>query len=122
MKKQLICIVCPNGCEITAEMQDGNLFTEGAQCKRGREYVEQEMTNPVRTLSTSVSIEDGEFPLVSVRLNGPIPKSQIFDFMRQIKTVCLKAPVHIGQIVLSDVCGSGNDAIVTKNIARNTGK
>ena len=119
MKRELTCIVCPNGCELIVEIQDGKLLSvQGATCKRGHEYAERELTNPMRTVSTSVLVEGGEFPLVSVRLNKPIPKSLIFEFMDLIKKVRLEAPVHIGQIVVPNVCGCDSNAIVTKNIKR----
>jgi CxxC motif-containing protein len=116
MKKELICIVCPNGCEIKVEFENGELNIQGEQCKRGREYAECEMTNPMRTLSTSVLVENGEFPLVSVRLTKPVPKSRIFDIMNQIREVRLQAPVHIGFVVLDNVCGCDSNVIVTKNV------
>ena len=116
MKKDLICIVCPNGCEMTVEKLDGKLDVQGALCKRGIRYAEQEITNPMRTISTSVLVEDGEFPLASVRLTKPVPKSYIFDIMDQIESVRLSAPAHIGQVVLKNVCGCDSDVIVTKNV------
>jgi len=119
MKRELTCIVCPNGCELIVETQDGGpLIVQGATCKRGYEYAERELLNPMRTLSTSVMVEEGESSLVSVRLNKPIPKSRIFEFMDLIKEVRLQAPVHIGQVVIPKVLGCDSDVIVTKNIRR----
>jgi len=63
MKKELICIVCPNSCELAAEFKDGKIEVTGALCKRGYQYAEQEMTNPMRTIATSVLVENGELPL-----------------------------------------------------------
>ena len=118
MKRDMICIVCPNGCEMTVEVQDGKVDVQGALCKRGRQYAEQEMINPMRTISTSILVKDGEFPLASVRLSKPVPKSLIFDIMKQVEGVRIEAPVHIGQVVLQHVCGSDSDVIVTKNVER----
>lgn len=116
MKKDLVCIVCPNGCEMSIETQGDEIKITGAQCKRGNEYVMREMTNPMRTIATSVLVENGEVPLVSVRVTKEIPKAQIFDVMDAIKAVRLKAPVSIGQTVISKVCGCNSDVIVTKNV------
>ena len=78
MKKELICIVCPNGCELQIEQIGEQLSVEGAMCNRGREYAESEIKNPMRTIASSVLVENGEFPLCSVRLTSSIPKARIF--------------------------------------------
>ena len=76
---------------------------EGATCKKGKEYVNQELTNPQRNIATSVKVIDGDLDIVSVRLNKNIPKSSIFDVMKEIKTLEVKAPVKIGDIIKSNI-------------------
>ena len=45
MKKQFTCIVCPNGCEIEAEVENGQVISvTGHTCPRGEQYVRQELT------------------------------------------------------------------------------
>lgn len=47
MKKQFTCIVCPNGCEIEAEVENGQVISvTGHTCPRGEQYVRQELTAP----------------------------------------------------------------------------
>lgn len=118
MLKKFVCIICPNGCEITAELEQGTILSmNGSGCPRGEEYVRQELTHPVRSISSSVRLEGGVLPLASVRLSKPVPKDRIFDVMHEIKEVCLKAPVSIGQVAISNVLNLNSDVIVTKNIA-----
>jgi CxxC motif-containing protein len=117
MVKEYTCIICPNGCELTVELEDGKILTlQGAACKRGREYVRQELTEPRRTITTSILLEGGVAPLVSVRLSKPIPKEHIFAVMAAIKAVRLQAPVHIGQVAIANVLGLGSDVIVTNHV------
>lgn len=117
MVKEYTCIICPNGCDIMAEIKDKKILSlEGAACNRGREYVEQELTNPHRNIASSILLEDGMLPIVSVRLSSPIPKDKIFDVMDVIKKVRLKAPVFVGQVAIENVLGLGSDVIVTKNV------
>jgi len=117
MKKEYTCIICPNGCEIEAEVDGITVITlEGARCNRGKEYVEQELVDPQRNIATVVAVANGDMPLVSVRLTGCIPKVRIFDVVDQIKQVELAAPVAIGQVVVKDVLGLGCDVIATKNV------
>ncbi|MHC1772893.1 MAG: DUF1667 domain-containing protein [Flexilinea sp.] len=118
MVKKFTCIICPNGCEITVDFQNSEIESiTGASCKRGREYVHQELTDPKRNIASSILVEDGEFPLASVRLTKPIPKDKIFDVMEIIKRQRVKAPVSIGQIVVTNVSGLDSDVIITKNVA-----
>lgn len=117
MAREFTCIICPNGCQIIAEIENGKpVSIEGALCPRGKAYVEQELTDPRRNIATSVLVEGGELPLASVRLTSPIPKARIFDVMDEIKKVKIKAPAVQGQTVIANVLGLGADVIVTKNV------
>lgn len=117
MIKKYVCIVCPNGCEISAKIEEEEIIAiEGANCKRGVEYVKSELTNPMRNISTSVLLKGGELPLAPVRLDKPIPKDKIFEALQEIHGIVLHAPVHIGDVALENVCGCGCNAIVIKEI------
>lgn len=119
MTRTFTCIICPNGCEITAEYEGAEVTSvAGATCPKGADYVRQELTDPRRNIATSVPVDGGELPLVSVRLDRPIPKKDIFPVMEAINRVRLRAPTAIGQVALADVCGLGANVIVTKNVAR----
>jgi CxxC motif-containing protein len=111
------CVICPNGCEITAVLKDGIISSiQNATCKRGEEYVRCELTNPMRSIASLAAVENGDLPLVSVRTNRPIPKSGISAVMGEIRKIRLKAPVSIGTVVIKNICGFDSDVIITKNI------
>ena len=79
-------------------------------------YVEQELTDPRRTIATSVPVKGGELPLASVRLTAPIPKGEIFAAMEAMKRCVLTAPVEAGTVVISHLLGYEADVIVTKSV------
>ena len=111
------CILCPNGCEITVEHDNGAITAcTGNQCDNGRKYVEQELLDPRRTISSSVLVSGGDRPLVSVRLTAPIPRDLIFPAMEQIKTICLTAPVEPGTVLLENLFGTGSNLITTSGV------
>lgn len=120
MKREYTCIICPNGCEITVDINEAGeiMSVEGQTCKRGEEYVRQELTHPVRTIATSVLVKGGELPLASVRLDAPIPKERIFDAMEEIRKITLEAPVASGTVVLEHILGTDANVIVTKNVKK----
>ena len=77
MLREMTCIVCPNGCDLEIQVEDGKVLSvKGALCRRGEAYAEQEITDPRRNIATSVLVDGGELPLASVRLTAPIPKAR----------------------------------------------
>ena len=128
MLREYTCIICPNGCDIRAqieEREDGSrriCSVEGAACPKGRAYVEQELTDPQRNIATSVLVKGGILPLASVRLTAPIPKGRIFDAMAEIRKCPLTAPVESGTVVIHNLLGYDTDVIVTKDIPENAEK
>lgn len=111
--KEFTCIVCPRGCRLTI---DDNMNVTGNTCPRGKEYAISEVTNPVRTITSSVRVINREDLLVSVKTNGAIPKGKIFQVMEEINKVGVKAPCRIGQVVIPNVLNLGVDIVITKNI------
>ena len=83
MVRELTCIICPQGCSIKVETDENNNIkkVEGNTCKRGYDYAVSEVTNPVRTLTSTIKLEDGR--MVSVKTNKPIPKELIFKCMEE---------------------------------------
>ena len=52
--------------------------------------------------------------MVSVKTASPVPKENIFKIMEIIKKTSVKAPVKIGDIILTNIYGT--DIIATKDI------
>ena len=114
MKKSLICVSCPLGCPIEVEIENGEVVAvTGNTCKRGDAYARAEITNPVRSLTTSVKVENGLHPVVPVKSSGPVPKDKMFDCMKEINSVTVKAPVKIGDVVIENILGLGGDIVAT---------
>ena len=119
MTKTYTCILCPNGCEISVE-HEGKQFESctGNLCPNGEKYVKQELTDPRRTIASSVLLEGGELPLVSVRLTAPIPRERIFDVMERIRAMRVTAPVEAGDVIEENILGLGSDLIATKTVGK----
>lgn len=114
---ELICIGCPMGCNLEVEMEENEVTkVTGNLCPRGKTYAEKECTNPTRIVTSSVLVEGGEFAVVSVKTESDIPKDKIFECVKALKGITLKAPVNIGDIVLENFEGTGVNIIATKKI------
>ena len=118
-KRELICIGCPMGCQMTVEMDKGEVISvAGNTCMRGDIYARKEVTNPTRIVTSTVAVTGGVRPLVSVKTREAIPKGRIFDCMTEINRARAAAPVAIGDVVISNVCGTGVDVVATSAVRR----
>ncbi len=112
---ELICIVCPKGCHLHVDEENGFAVT-GNSCARGSEYGQTEMKNPTRVLTSVVRMSGGSAHCCPVKTNGGIPKKDIFAAMDLLKDVILTAPVAIGDRIVPDICGTGIAWVATKDI------
>lgn len=115
--REMICINCPMGCHLVVDDSDhGNIKVSGNTCPRGITYAVNEVTAPKRMVTGSVHVDGGVIPMVSVKTREAIPKQLIFDSLELLKKVHMPAPVHIGDVVVKDICGCGVDFIATKDV------
>lgn len=114
--RELTCIGCPLGCALKVEIRGEEILVSGNNCKRGEKYARNEVLCPKRTITTTVAVSGGTIPRLSVRTAQDVPKDSIFACMDEIRKIRLKAPVHIGDVVLENCAGTGVDVIATKNI------
>jgi CxxC motif-containing protein len=99
------------------ELKDGKIERiEGNRCPRGEAYAREEITDPKRVLATSVKVLGGDYPLVSVRTDRPIPKRLIPTIMEIVRGLCIKAPVEIGQVLVANLAETGANLIVTRRV------
>lgn len=117
-KRKMICISCPLGCEIEAEISGDDVTVSGNRCPRGKEYALNEIKDPRRVVTSNVKVIDGVFPLASVKTTGAIPKDKIFTLIDKLKEVELKAPIKIGQVVFENLFETGFDVIVTRPVEK----
>ena len=115
--RELICINCPLGCALTVTLENGEVTrVTGNTCPRGEAYARKECTNPTRIVTTTVRVEGGRLPVVSVKTASDIPKGKIADCVRALKDVKVKAPAHIGDVILENAAGTGVNIIATKDV------
>ncbi|WP_455190437.1 DUF1667 domain-containing protein [Eubacterium ramulus] len=117
-RKELICIGCPLGCNLTVEMDGGQVVSvNGNTCKRGDDYARKELTDPRRIVTSTVPVTGGNLPVVSVKTASDIPKGKIRECLCALKGVTLTAPVQIGDVIVENVADTGVDVVATKSIS-----
>lgn len=118
-KREIICIGCPIGCPLEVELENSVVTkVSGNTCKRGESYAKKECTNPTRIVTSSVTVEGGVEAVVAVKTASDIPKGKIFDCIKELKNVVVKAPVHIGDVIIEDIFGIGVNIVATKEVAK----
>ena len=110
----IICIVCPKGCRLTVD--EKTLAVTGNGCPRGAEYGKNELTHPVRVVTSTVRVEGAAIARCPVKTAGSVPKEKKAGGMRALDGVRLTAPVKRGDIAVADVCGTGVDVMVTRDL------
>ncbi|MBR1393762.1 MAG: DUF1667 domain-containing protein [Ruminococcus sp.] len=114
MTRELTCIGCPMGCPITVELEGGEIKSiTGYTCNIGKNYAMSEVTAPTRTVTTTALNVHAQ--PISCKTAGAIPKEKIFDVVAAIKDTTVPSPIYIGDVILSDVCGTGVDVVATMN-------
>lgn len=114
MNKEFTCIVCPIGCNLNVMKDDGdNISVSGNKCPRGKEYAINEITNPVRVITTTVRCADGS--ILPVKTNRPIPKDKIKECMKIINNCNPLLPICVGDVIIEDVFGA--DVVAVSDIS-----
>ena len=85
MKKSLICISCPLGCNLDVEYETNKIVrVDGATCKRGQQYAEKEIFAPERIVTSTVKILGASIDFLPVKTDVTVSKNNMFDVMQEI--------------------------------------
>ena len=114
-ERELTCIVCPRGCDLLCELDDNGVLinVSGNLCPRGKKYADDECTNPVRVVTSTVRCEDGE--VVSCKTSKSIPKSLVLEAMKVINSTKAPSHVKIGDVIIKNILNTGADVVATAN-------
>lgn len=113
--KELICIVCPKGCRLRVDEQNG-WAVSGNGCGRGAEYGRAELQNPTRVVTSTAAITGAAHPRCPVKTDRPIPKGKMLEAVRALDGLELAAPVKPGQVVMQNVCGTGANFVACREM------
>jgi CxxC motif-containing protein len=114
-QKNMICITCPKGCTLEVTQDGKTLVKVSGGCKRGHEYVEREMTDPRRMIASTVRISNALHPLMPVYTSAPFPKPRIPELLSELRSIEVKAPVRVGQVLVKNVLDTGIDILASRS-------
>lgn len=117
------CTTCPSECLLTVKVErdaDGPVVevrsVTGNSCPRGDAFSHQELTCPMRVLTTTVAVSGGDEALLPVRTAEAIPLALHAQAMDLIRGLVVDAPIRMGDIVLEDLLGTNIDLIASMDI------
>lgn len=120
---QFNCTTCPSECLLTVEVErdvNGSVAAihsvTGNRCPRGDKFAHQELTCPMRVLTTTVAVSGGDEALLPVRTAEAIPLALHTQAMGLIRTLVVEAPIRMGDVVLKDLLNTGIDLIASMDI------
>ncbi len=108
----ITCTVCPIGCKMVIE----NDIVSGNTCKRGEVYARNELTNPVRVITTTVGVINGVNKRVPIKTSDAVNKYANYDIMDIVKNLTVEAPIKCGDVVYKNILDTGADLIATRDI------
>ncbi len=118
MEETMTCIVCPRGCEL--RIVNANDLTKieiyNHLCKRGVDFAIGEKTNPMRTITATVKINNTSQRRLPVRTDGEIPKSKYMEIMEIINNLEVEGPIKREDIIIENILGTGKNIISTKSV------
>lgn len=100
------------------EQKGDEVIVSGNECKRGEAYATTELTCPTRTLTSSIFIDDGDCPLLSVKTKEAIPKEKLLEALELLRNVRAKAPVNIGDVIIPNIVDTNVDLVATRRVLK----
>lgn len=113
-----VCIVCPRGCNLNYKDDDDKLIVTNNGCKRGPEYLSQELVAPKRMLTTTVKVIGGEIPVVPVHATEYVDKEDVEEFVKFLKTIEVKAPIECNAQILGCINGKEVKVLASRGIKK----
>jgi CxxC motif-containing protein len=112
----ITCISCPLGCQIEVTKKGTEWEVEGNQCKNGKKYAVQEVTNPMRSITSTVKTTFSDFPRVSVKTDGDVPLKDIFEYMKEINDITVDTRLKPGDMVKTGLLDSEVNLVATSDM------
>ena len=120
---QFNCSTCPSECLLTVELEhtaDGHVAevrsVTGNSCPRGDKFAHQELTCPMRVLTTTVAVSGGDEALLPIRTAEAIPLALHAQAMAIIRGLVVNAPIHMGDVVLENLLDTNINLVASMDI------
>lgn len=116
-KKELTCIACPSGCQLTYEITDDNEYLiTGNDCTKGPIYLRQEVTEPKRMVASTVKIKSEITEVIPVYTDVALKKEYVHLLIEKLNEVEIKAPIKYQDIIIENIFQTGVNICASKTV------
>lgn len=122
---QFNCTTCPSECLLTVEAErdaDGAVVevhsVTGNSCPRGDTFAHQELTCPMRVLTTTVAVSGGDEALLPVRTTEAIPLALHAQAMDLIRGLVVEAPIRMGDVILPNLLDTNINLVASMDVTQ----
>ena len=122
---QFNCTTCPSECLLTVEVErdaNGNVAevrsVAGNNCPRGDKFAHQELTCPMRVLTTTVAVSGGDETLLPVRTAEAIPLELHAQAMDLIRGLVVEAPIRMGDVILPNLLNTNINLVASMDVTK----
>jgi CxxC motif-containing protein len=112
----MVCFICPKSCLLSVREVNGEIRVGNNRCRRGAEFAVKELRDPERTLTSTMRVNNGALPLVSIRGERPVKKTELKDLVKYLDGLTVDAPVSSGQVLFSAIGKNGVNIIATRSV------
>jgi CxxC motif-containing protein/NADPH-dependent 2,4-dienoyl-CoA reductase/sulfur reductase-like enzyme len=116
--KNMVCFICPVSCRLSIQEIDGKIRVKDNRCRRGAEFAVKELGDPERTLTSTIRVNNGVLPLVSIRSETPVKKAELKGLVKRFDGITVDAPVLSGTVLFSAIGENGVNIIATRSVER----
>lgn len=118
MSKNINCIICPLGCEIHIKERNNKYLFSGNLCSKGEDYAIKEIKNPVRLVTTTIIVNNGQNKLLPVRSETGIKKDLMVKCILILSKLKVDAPIKHGDIIYRNILDTGINIIASRDIKK----
>ena len=122
---QFNCTTCPSECLLTVEVErdaDGAVVevrsVTGNSCPCGDTFAHQELTCPMRVLTTTVAVSGGDEALLPVRTTEAIPLELHAQAMNLIRGLVVEAPIRMGDVILPNLLDTNINLVASMDVTQ----
>lgn len=105
------------GLEVTYDAEKV-MSVKGNECPRGKDYAAKEIFHPERIVTTTVRVKGARIPVLPVKTRKSVPKELGMKIVRAASKITVDAPVLTGDVIISDVLGTGVDLVAARTVER----
>lgn len=115
MIKEMICILCPVGCHLSIDIENDYKVT-GNSCPKGEKYGKEELISPKRVVTSTVRVIGGIHNMAPIKTDKPIPKDRVLECMELLRSIKIKSPMNVGDILIRNILGTDSNIVLTRDI------